>query len=144
CNAWRQTCGSSSVSTFYLADPVAELQEEAVFTRWQHPVNDVILTLVGIFDRFEILLIVALADVDRRPILRLSKPNVGKNAIVGNLADREVGVTDLVTIIDREEQLLPELPCLLFERSATARFGSIQFLFRQLASFVSNLLVEEL
>src|SRR5206468_1288783 len=131
-----------SVDTPHLAHPIAELQEEALLSWLQHAVDDVVLTLVGVLDRFELLFIVALAGVDHGPVLRFGQPHVSENAIVGNRADGEVSVLDLVAVVDREEQLLPDLARLLFERSAAARFGGFQLVFRQLPGFVSNSLVE--
>src|SRR5438876_2463326 len=139
-----EACGSLSVDTLHLAHPIAELQEEALLSWLQHAVDDVVLALVGVLDRFELLFIVALASVDHGPLLQLGELNVSENAVVGNLADREVAVVDLVAVVDREEQLLPDLARLLFERSAAARFGGFQLVFRQLPGFASNSLVEEL
>src|SRR5438876_11206524 len=133
-----------SVDTSHLAHPVAELQEEALLSGRQHPVDDVVLTLVRILDRFEFLFVVALAGVDDGPLLRFCQPDVSKNAIVGNRADGEVAVLDLVAVVDREEQLFPDLPRLLFHRSVAARLGGFQLVLRQLAGFGSNFLVEQL
>src|SRR5438034_3641262 len=98
-----EACGSLSVDTLHLTHPIAELQEEeALLSRREHPVDDVVLALVGVLDRFELLFIVALPGVDHGPVLRFGQLNVSENAIVGNLASREVAVVDLVAVVYRE------------------------------------------
>ena len=79
---------------------IAELQKEVLLSRRQHAVDNVVLALVGVLDRLELLLIVLLADVNHRPILRFGKPDIGENAVVGDLVDREVAVNNLVVAVD--------------------------------------------
>src|SRR5213592_551255 len=67
---------SLSVDTPHLAYQVAELEEKALLSDIEHPVHDVVLALVGIFDRFEFLLIVALTRIDHGPVLRFGEPDV--------------------------------------------------------------------
>ena len=111
-----------------------------LLSRRQHAVDNVVLALIGVLDRLQLLLIVLLADVDHRPILRFGKPDVGENAVVDDLVYREIAVNDLVVAVDRKQQLLPDLLGFLFERGVAACFRGLELGFRQLLGFSPDFL----